>query len=317
MKKHDFLLLLILLIAVLVVGCKKEDEPTTTPVGQTDELDDEDGTDVNINSELLAAFYQLLDETEDPTDLINFMDENLDKLGIFEGDIMVEALESRMDMNIEEFTRRLNELDSGELQVLAETEESFPENKIEEIEDGELKDFVAYLYENKYKLINLEGSYEPIIDYKKLEDYGEFVSDQWEEYFSLRALDSEERPFSDGALNISFSELAERILATERYLNTYIDSPRRDRLVEDYNNKFTAYLMGLPNTPIVDSEDKILDDVLESYKETAAMAGNMTGIGVGDYIKVIEDNNLLIDDNVLKFAESIIKESVRMMNEFK
>jgi len=315
MKKFKFLTLLILIIAVLTVGCKKDEEAAQPDV--KDPVDVVDEIDEDVSAQVLKDFNELLAGTKDPADLTAFMDENMDKVSTLEGDIMVETLESKMEIYIKELQTKLSEVDMGHLMDITGAKEYFPVNRIDEIKDKKAKEIVDYIYKNKYKLINLEGTLEPIIDYKGLEGYGASVSELWQDYFSLKSMDSEKRAFSDGALSISFDELAERILESERYLNTYVDTPRRDGLIDDYKNKLTAYLTGLPNTKIVGQGNKILDDVLASYKETATMEGYVTGSVVGDYVKVIEDNKLIIDSKVLSFAESIINESVRMLNEFK
>ena len=206
----------------------------------------------------------------------------------------------------------------GELIKIAGLESYFPEEKISEIKNTELKDEVTKAYDNMYKLVNLEGEFYPIIDYSKLKVYDDNISGEWKEYIAIRAMDSDDIPFSDGGIRITFEDLANRLLKTENFLNSYIDGNRQDELLNLYENKLIAYMKGLPNTSIADPQDNgLISEVLTSYRETANMEGYVTANIIYQYLEVIEENESVIDDKVLSKADGFIAEAVRILKEYK
>jgi hypothetical protein len=132
------------------------------------------------------------------------------------------------------------------------------------------------------------------------------------------AVESDQPPFTDGALTITFDELAERILGIENYLNRYISGPRQEELLELYENRLEVYYKGLPNTPIAAYDSgEILDNVYKSYENTAANDGYVTSSMIGEYRIAIRDNDMIVDDGILDLADQYIDESVRVLREFK
>ena len=168
-----------------------------------------------------------------------------------------------------------------------------------------------------YKLVNLEGSFYPIVDYARLQEYNNYVTDEWKEYIAVRAMDSNVPPFVDGALVISYDDLANRLLKTENYLNKYLDSSRQDVMLDSYHNKINIYLKGVDNTPIADHASKIIyDDVLDSYVNTSHNEGYLTADILRRYVNVIEENDKIIDDKVLQLGDKLIAEAIQIKEHF-
>lgn len=232
---------------------------------------------------------------------------------------MVDELERKLLSNIEDLTNRIFATDKdNELIALAGTEKYFPENKVSEIKNKELKEEMEKSFANMYKFINLEGEFYPIIDYAKFSKYDDNISDEWKEYFEIMAMDSENAPMADGGLTITFEELAERIIKTENHLNKYIGGKRQDQLTDLYGNKLNAYMKGLPNTPIADYGNKqIFVEILESYEDTAAKEGYITAFMLNQYVEDIKANKMVIDNNILSKADEYIQEALRMLKEYK
>ena len=317
MRKKIFLPLLVLVTLLLLAGCKKE----PTPVDPTPPPIEEPVVEVDENEKevIMTEFEALIDSDKDPEEVIGYINTNIAKLSPLEGDKMIDSLEKKLENNIETLTDRLFELDSdNELINIAGTEPYFPEDKVDEIKNVELKAEVTKTFDNMYRLVNIEGGFYPVIDYTKLQEYDNNISDEWKEYLAIRAMDSDSRPFSDGGITISWEDLADRILKTENFLNKYIAGPRQEELLDLYENKLTAYMKGLPNTPIADpANKKISEDVLKSYETTSNMEGYITAHVVYQYIEAIKANNLTIDNGILNKADELINEAVSMLKEFK
>lgn len=318
MKKRFIIpIALILIMGIILVGCKKKtiiDEPEPDPVEETIvEVEEEEQQDI------LSKFYALIDEESEVEKVAAYINDNINKLNQLDGNRMIDALEKKMESSIDDYTDRILENDKdGELMKIAETEFYFPEDKVIEIKNNKLKEVVTKAFNNMYKLVNLEGNFYPIIDYSKLQKYNNNITDEWKEYLAIRAMDSESVPFVDGAMRITFAELSDRIIKIENFLNKYIDNDRHEVVVSLYENKLTAYMKGLPNSPIADWEtNKILKEVLDSYNQTSNLDGYVTPTIIYKYLEVIKDKSFVIDKEVLREADILIAEAVDMMMEYK
>lgn len=318
-------LVLILVLAVSISACRKntevvEEEPTTPPVEEPLIEAPEDEKVV-----IMEEFRIMVEEERaSASELKDFIDQNLPVLGQLEGNKMISALEIALIRDLQGVNENLWELNSeNELEEIvkdfsANDSNMFPKESIEEISDPDLKTFVKNIFNNHYKLISLEGMFEVIIDYQSLRIYDPKITDEWKEYLALRSIDSENPPFIDGALNINFDSLADRILKTENYLNRYISGERQEELIELYENKLMAYFKGLPNTPIAAYDNKVIfDNVLKSYEKTSMSDGYVTSAMTYLYLEDIRNNNSIIDDNILAKADGYINEAVRTLREYK
>lgn len=313
-KLYIPLIVLTLVLGLLLSGCNKKEEvdpPVVTPPI-------ENPNDDVVEETVLEEFAEVLDK-EDPDKIISFIDSNLDKLSELEGDIVIDGLERKLQNNIEATTDKIMELDKdNELLAIDGEKASFLEESISKIKNEELKTEVQKAYNNMYKLVNLEGQFYPIIDYSKLEKYNEYLTDEWIDYLAIMAMDSENLPLADGALRISFDELAKRLFVTENYLNSYVEGQRQKEMLELYENKINVYLKGAPNTPIADRDTNIIAaEVLASYGETANVENYMTSHIIFKYLEFIKENKNVIDDHVLDEADRLIEEVMEVLTEFK
>ena len=284
-KLYIPLIVLTLVLGLLLSGCNKKekvDPPVVTPPI-------ENPNDDVVEETVLEEFAEVLDK-EEPDKIISFIDSNLDKLSELEGDIVIDGLERKLQNNIEATTDKIMELDKdNELLAIDGEKASFLEESISKIKNEELKTEVQKAYNNMYKLVNLEGKFYPIIDYSKLEKYNEYLTDEWIDYLAIMAMDSEDLPLVDGALRISFDELAKRLFVTENYLNSYVEGQRQKEMLDLYENKINVYLKGVPNTPIADRDTNIITaEVLSSYGETANVENYMTSHIIFKYLEFIK-----------------------------
>lgn len=312
------LIALALILVFTLASCKKKtiiDDVVVKPVEEPIEKVEEEEK-VNI----MKQFDSIVSNNKnDPGKVIAFIDDNLKKLTQLEGDKMIDALEKALESNIESVMDRIIDLDKdGELLKITGSEFNFPEEKIEEIKNKKLKEEVANALKNMYKLINVEGQLQPIIDYNKLKTYNNEVTDEWKSYLAIRAMDSDNAPFVDGGIRISFEDLADRIIQTEHYLNNYIDSSRQEEMLYLYENKLTAYMKGLPNSPISDPQTKkIYDNVMQSYDKTSKIEGYITPTIIYHYMESIIENKGIIDGSIDKIANELIEEAIEIMKEYK
>jgi hypothetical protein len=322
MKNKKWMLILLSLVMVMALaacGNNEEEvqEPEAEPPVQEEPVQEAEEDEKEM---IMDEFRAIVEEGEASVDNIKqFMHENLPALGELEGNYMLDNLENALKKEIDVVNKNIAEFDAEEeLMELFGEDFSLSPDMIGEIEDVDLRATVQNAYDNHYRLISREGQVEAVIDYSSLKEYQEKVTDEWKEYIDIMAAESDQPPFSDGALTITFDELAERILGIENYLNRYISGPRQEELLELYENRLTAYYKGLPNTPIAAYDSgEILENVYESYESTAANDGYVTSSMIGEYRIAIRDNDMIVDDGILALADQYIDESVRVLREFK
>lgn len=311
-------LVLTLVFVVLFSGCKKDPpkvDPTPTPPPNNGDVEEvEDGEKTKI----MEGFSQIVEEN-DPLKIKEYIDANIGKLSQLEGNEMINSLEKSLIDNLDVAADSLSSLDEEmELMEIASDKFFFPVDKVSQIQNEDLKKEVNTLLDSNYKLINLEGNFYPIVDYKGLQGYNNNVTDEWKEYLAVRAMDSNNPPFADGALRIDFDDLANRIIKTENYLNKYMDSSRHEEMKDSYHNKITIYLKGVDNTPIADSgTKKIYEDILDSYHSTSHQEGYITANILYRYVEAIKENDNAIDDKILQLADDLISEAVEILTEYK
>ena len=319
MKKKN-LLVLFLSIAMIftITACKKEETPAEEPsppvVEEPVEEAEEDEKKV-----ILEEYQKLVDGEKSVEKLNEFIKENLPKVSQLEGNTMLDGLESAMKRELEDLRVELEDLDTDfELVNIIDVDGYLKEDKIDEIKNEDLKEKVEEAYENYYRILSREGSIEPVIDYTKLMDFGNKVTSEWKEYLELQSEELGNPAYADGALLITFDELGERILKIENYLNRYINGPRQEVLLENYEMHLINYYKGLPNTPIAEYDTNLIfENVFKSYQNIAANEGYVTSSMIHEYMIAIRDNNMLVDDSIMNLADQYIEESVRVLREFK
>lgn len=320
MKKRYFLFLTILsmMLTGVLTGCKKK-----TPVEETNPVHVNkpvDRVDEDENEKIIKEFDEIIENNESLEDIVAFINQNIGKVDELDANNMIDTLEKVLEINLDNVSDRILANDKkGELMEIVGTQISFPEDKIGDIKNKKLKEEITKIYNSKLKLVNLEGTFYPIIDYAKFSEYNDFVSEEWNDYLSLKALDSDDIPFVDGAIRIPFDSLADRILKSENFLNKFVEGPRQEEVLEQYEHKLSVYMKGLPNTAIYDitKTKLIFDDVMDSYDKLSKVDGYRTPTIIYKYIEVIKDNKGVIDENVFNKADDLILEAVEMLKEFK
>ena len=330
MKTKSYIahILLVLIMALTFTGCTDAgdtgEEPVKPPVEnpkdskekpdkEEDDSPKEEDEKENEkeDGEILEEFKILAEKLPTPDVLVKFIDENIEKVSTEDADEMVAALETSLENNKQTYADRIFEIDQdNKLIEIDGDQRDFDPTNIEKIEDEKLKIEVDYLYENMYKLINLEGAFYPIVDYKAMKKYDEYLSGEWKDYIDIRSIDSEDRTMSDGSLNVSFEELLSRITKTEEFLEKYPSSIRKDEMLEEYEYKISAYLNGLPNTPIHEGKSKkIKKEVLASYKAAIEKDNYFSSI-VKEHLKNIEENNNIIDESIQRTTYELVSKAL-------
>ncbi len=286
----------------------------------------------NLNVNIMKDFRNMVENHNEPIDLIKYIEENIEKVSPEERVEMIEKLELVQELYIEEYTDQLfiedfqaELLNLSGIHQLAKQQEGeihsylfFDESKIEEIKNGDLKELIDKLIQGKYKLINLEGAFYPIIDYEALKVYDKYISNELKDYIHIKAMESNKPTIIDSALIIPFDELAGRLIIVEEYIKKYPEGIKYEELLRLYGTYLRFYLEGSDNTPIYDYEtNEIKEEVLSSYKKTAKNKNTVTSSIVSKYIDIIEENQFKIDEKVLSKITTLHNEAIATLEEHK
>lgn len=304
MKGKLLMLLLIVVFALFLAACTQDPPAESGEAEVNQEVEQDENTVMND--------FRDLTDANNPLEIKEFIDENIENVSQEEAGEMVSALERSLINNLAAQADRIFTLDEeNELMEIGSVDFFFDEEKIDEIENDELREEVELTFDSGYKLINVEGNYNPIVDYAKLQKYNDYVSQEWIDYLEVRAMDSEAPPFVDAALMLDYDELAERVLKTEEYLVNYTNGSRYDEMLDIYDNKLTIYLTGIPNTQIYDYDtNEIYNSAYNSFVKTSEIEGSTTADITSRYIEAIDENNRIIDSDILSKGEELAQEAV-------
>ncbi len=228
---------------------------------------------------------------------------------------MISKLINKTEMGIDAARQKLQEIDvDNELRDAFNGDLYLTEDQIDNLKNDELKQELNRLNSENYRIIFLEGDYYPVVNYEGFKNYDGYVSEEVKDYIDIKSRDANKPVALDGALYLSYDELADRIVATENYIKKYGAGDRYGEAINLYRNKLSIYLIGLPNTPVADRDTHIVNkELMDSYKQTALIKDSSTGFIVGKYIKLIEENDNVIDDEVLNQGQILIEEATELI----
>ncbi|MFX3636903.1 MAG: hypothetical protein ACE3L7_29885 [Candidatus Pristimantibacillus sp.] len=261
---------IMVLILTTACGDNTTAEPRTidSDTSQTSAVNDED-----VNQDGLVEQYRTtVSHAKETGEIISFLNENLAKAGEKNADIMIRELNVFYDADLER------------------TQDAFFQPKVQEslmalpwpitsanagsIEDDEIKQLVVTKLSGGYKLVEVEGSIYPIVDYEMQKKMSSnYLSEPLNQYITLKALESNEMSAKDGGLVISWDELANRAVMSENFVKRYPDSPEWEEVKQTYLQRYLSiYLIGLNNTPVFDYETyKLSSEVRSSYERLISL----------------------------------------------
>ena len=104
--------------------------------------------------------------------------------------------------------------------------------------------------------------------------------------------------------------IPEMTIAENMFLEDYPNSNRKGEMLEEYEYKISAYLKGLPNTPLGEAKSgKLKKEVFTSYKAAVETETYFSDI-VEEHLKNIEENSNIIDESVQRRAYELVNKAV-------
>lgn len=265
---------------------------------------------------IMEYFDKLLTSQVRSYQVVLFINENISKVTPANADFMLEKLEYVQKNDKQFYTDLLFEDDwQGKLNMIFHRD--IESKDLEEIKDEQLKKIVSEIFDGGFKLVALEGSFYPYIDYEFLKKYSDNISPEYLDYVNIMATESNKIFSRDAALTISWDELALRLINCEEFLVSYPSDSIRKKAVGDlYMNYLVSYIIGQNNTPTYSYENKeIKPEVLESYSKLITdYPDNVTARLIRKYQEILSGTKNIVDDTALKQIEDIYRQAVHSFN---
>ncbi len=308
-------LLIVALIGVFVLGgC----------TGKTDDVEKENIQNENVNEESenikeeldkgeqeeIMAQYNKVIEQDKPLVVKEFVNKNIEKVSEENAGKMILGLEEVQNAYMDEYMNALFEDDiPNKLHEIFGVE--FDKEKVDSIEDQELKELLTEILEGGYQIVSLEGDFYPMMNYSPLEKYTQYLSDDMKDYIEIMATEYDALSFKDAHLAISWDELAERTINTEKYLSKYEDSPKREDIGKMYINYIRAYIH-----PIADyTTEKISDETINAYKKVVdEYEETVTAEVTKEYLEILEKNDYKPNEETQEESDRLFNKALETLN---
>lgn len=234
--------------------------------------------------------------------IVDFMDKNIDLVNAEHASGMILKLEEKQ----KEYMFVLEQtFYTEEMQEKFWEEDDFEKNlnNPEELSDPDLKELVAGFVQDGFKIGRAEGSYFPIIDYSYYDKYKRYATPEIGEYVAMMQVESDQTSMTDGGLIVTWEEVIQRALAQEAFLTAYPESVKAEEVTVLFDRYRYALLNGLPNTPIFDYENDILQAEVRSAFENALKGDRESELlsMLARFMEVLEDGNFQLTKEVKAF----------------
>ncbi|MCQ4924057.1 hypothetical protein NE686_13225 [Tissierella carlieri] len=231
------------------------------------------------NTELLMKYMKILDEMS--------FDEGVEIENLFikyQNNENFDYLFKKYGLSIE----KLNSLEYLTREKVLKDEEELKKHLIDHITLG-------------YKLDTSEGIYYYLIDNQKFVDtFGQNITNEYNDYLKILALDTNEPFMNDGSLMISMDKLAERILLVESFKMVYPYSNLLPKVDELYKWYIYTYFYGDNHTPNFNENTLIMkEEVLKEF-ENAIGKYEYTNFAdiIREFMENLKQNNNVINDEI-------------------
>ncbi|WP_405143078.1 hypothetical protein MHI48_03955 [Paenibacillus sp. FSL H7-0942] len=196
-----------------------------------------------------------------------YLESHIDQVTTHHATLMVLQLENARNKALTAMTDRLLVPNVQDKMIKAyKWNDSFTQ-LMSRTNDTSLRALLQQARDSGYRLVMLEGSLYPIMNYMAFQKYISYVKPDIKQYINIMAVETSNLAADDGALVIGYQEILNRALNQERFLNEYPKSNRVQQ-VKNLMNNYTLYTFyGLNNTPLFDYEtNKMTANAQKGYK---------------------------------------------------
>lgn len=289
-------LIMLIAIGLLVSGCKKNNKPASnseSAVSSTNTTAISDITNstvqelneapaIEIKEGIIKKMRDMVLDDKTPYEMIEFIQNNINEASADEADKLFLILENVQKAWLGYF--------KGSVDFSTENA------------DNEL---LIWFKNNGFKLITIDGSRIPAIDYDVYWNKRSSLSEWYVHYIDIKRSESDEPAVWNGELNISYKELENRVLKTSEYINKFPEALKTNEVISYYEDYLFAYFYGFDPEPVCDiNEGLISKSHYERFKEFVRNnAGSTVSELVSEYISLIEKDNFTLTDEIMLFLE--------------
>ncbi|WP_336788121.1 hypothetical protein [Paenibacillus sp. MMO-177] len=237
---------------------------------------------------LIHKFKTVVSTAKEASEIVSFLNENLNKAGQNNADQMVRELYGFYAKDLPASQKAF--FGDHVQNVLTEMDWPITSANAASIPNEAVRQLVVTKLSGGYKLVWVEGTIYPIVDYGNQQKYSMYLSKPLNSYIALKAAESSDPAAMDAGLVITWNELANRAVMAETFLKQYADTPEYTEVQSIYLDTYLRmYLNGLSNTPIFDSSNlKLLPEVKASYlKVSKEYPDTVTGIMASRFLEIL------------------------------
>ncbi len=283
----------------------KEDQNDTSNESKEDTENQTDITkSVEEQAKVMNELEVIIEENASEKEVIEFVDDNIEGLNEENASKLVFRIE---DVQIDNLEDRTNSFFEGEIQSkMDKFDYTFTYEEMEKIDDRELKTFLQENRDSGYKVIMLEGSFYPIIDYDLYKKYKPYVTEEMKDYIDIQAVESNEISWNDAAIVISWDEVRNRALNHEKFINKYPDAQRIEKIKKQYLIYVMSYIYGANNTPAFDyGDNKLEEELKQSYLGLSINKDSRLYNALEEYIEILDQNDYELTEEVQNMRNEI------------
>ncbi len=184
----------------------------------------------------------------------------------------------------------------------------FDLNKIDDIQDAELKSLLAETRDMGYRVETSEGMYYPIMNYEYLKKYSPYATEDSMEYINIMAVETNKVPAKDAALIIEWDEVIERALAQESFLKKYGSSAKVESIKELQKKYIIFMLYGLNNTPLFSYDTNTMEPEAKAVYAKAVEENSDSELMqmLGKYMELLEKSKYKFSEEIDTFRKNAV-----------
>lgn len=236
----------------------------------------------------------------------DFLKENIKYLSVEKADEAVLALENRLKENQNYY---INQVMAEEVQNAILLAYNLEENSlsIDDFKDDAYKTIVQNILDNGYKFFPEEGLFYPVVDYRALQIYDKYTSDEIRSYLEIFARDSDAPSSSIDDRVKMLEELSERLVLAEAHLMAYPEGQTFDMILDAYEMYMHFYTVSMAYMGGFDADTKIMDqELIDSYETFVKENPETVSTAVlKEYLEILEGHHYEVDNHVLNFLQDI------------
>ncbi|MDD7761599.1 MAG: hypothetical protein PT956_02930 [Firmicutes bacterium] len=241
----------------------------------------------------------------DPATLVEYIEENLDKVEQDKRELYLFVLEDSLVDNLGLVSSITQKEEVVNILKGYDEKDQILEEDLKTIKSDSVRNELQKLYDMKYKLYKRKSGFQITIDYEKLAQMAG-DNESLKQYFMIKNAENINPSLDEGVVMISPSELLARLNTTENFLMNNSDFKKANEFLSRYQSWMFLLLSGTNLSPVVKD-----GDLTSEYRE---LYENLSPVSIADNtfrrgMELIEDNNFIFDDELMAKIRNIVTNS--------